>query len=93
MTISDLLDKKSRGIFSDDKILKCELIALDAKDGRILFDTLRHTRTHIDKFKNGEILSLWADMRSKGLGEWNNYFIPVMKCYVSHDSWKRGDAE
>lgn len=33
MIISDLLDKKARGIFIDDAVLKCELIALDAKYG------------------------------------------------------------
>lgn len=92
MTISDLLDKKVRGIFTDDKVLKCELIALDAKDGKVLFDTAKNKREYIEQYKAGEVTSLWADMRKRS-GAWNNYFVPVMKCYVSHDSWKEGEAE
>lgn len=88
MIISDLLDKKVRGIFTDDKILKCELVALDAKDGHVLFDTAKNKREYIEQFKAGEVLSLWADLRLRGLGEWNRYYVPIIKCYVSHDSWK-----
>ena len=91
MTISDLLDKKSRGIFMDDNILKCDLIALDAKDGKILFDTTKNKREYIEQFKSGEVLSLWADIISKRRGGYNNYFSPVIKCYVSHNSWKTED--
>lgn len=93
MTISDLLDKKARGIFTDDKVLKCELIALDAKTGKVLFDTVRHRREYIEQFKSGEVFSLWADVRKMNNGAWNTYFTPVMKCYVSHDSWKGGDPD
>ena len=93
MTISDLLDKKVRGIFTDDKVLKCELIALDAKTGKVLFDTVRHRREYIEQFKSGEVLSLWADVRKMNNGAWNTYFTPVMKCYVSHNSWKGGDEK
>ena len=93
MTISDLLYKKVRGIFSDDEVLKCELIALDAKDGKILFDTLKNKREYIEQYKTGEVIALWADIR-KGRGySWNVYFKPIMKCYVSHDSWKEGDEK
>ena len=92
MTVSDLLDKKVRGIFSDDKVLKCELIALDGKDGKILFDTDRNKREHINKYSSGEILSLWADVKLLR-GAFGDYFKPVMKCYVHHDSWKKGDDE
>ena len=93
MTISDLLDKKVRGIFSDDAVLKCGLIALDAKDGKVLFDTAKNKREYIEKFKTGEVVSLWADVQKKGGTGWNACFIPTMKCYVSHDSWKEGEAE
>lgn len=91
MTISDLLDKKVRGMFSYDKILKCDLIALDAKDGKVLFDTAKNKREYIEKFKTGEVVALWADIQKKGDTCWNPYFRPVIKCYVSHDSWKEGD--
>ena len=92
MTISDLLDKKTRGIFTDDAVLKCGLIALDAKDGKVLFDTEKNKREYIEQYKTGKVTALWADMRQRH-GAWDNYFVPVMKCYVSHDSWKGGEAE
>lgn len=88
MIISDLLDKQVRGIFTDDKVLKGDLIALDAKDGRILFDTSKNKKEYIEKFKTGQVLSIWADLRNRG-GEWNGYYAPVIKCYVSHDSLNR----
>lgn len=88
MIISDLLDKQARGIFTDDKVLKSDLIALDAKDGRILFDTSKNKREHIEQFKTGQVLSIWADLRRRGLGSWSGYYVPVIKCYVRHDSWK-----
>lgn len=78
---------KQKGIFKDDKALKGELVALDAKDGKILFDTRRNKTEHIEKYLTGEICSLWADVvlvRGVGFGD---YFKPIMKCYVYHDSW------
>lgn len=89
MTISDLLDKKVRGIFIDDKVLKCELIALDAKDGKILFDTAKNKGEYIEQFTSGEVISLWADVRKMNSGSWSSYFTPIIKCYVSHNSWKK----
>lgn len=95
MTVADLLDKKARGIFSDDMILKGELIALDSKDGKILFDTSKNKREYISKFSNGEIDFLWADVKHiKGIA-FGDYFKAVMKCYVIHNSWlaERSDDE
>lgn len=88
MTVADLLDKKARGIFSDDMILKGELIALDSKDGKILFDTSKNKREYISKFSNGEIDVLWADVKYiKGIAFGDYFFKAVMKCYVIHNSW------
>lgn len=91
MTISELINAR-RGLFTDDIILKGDLIALDAKDGKILFDTRRNKREHINSFANGEISSLWADVKPIR-GVYGNYFKPVIKCFVCHDSWKRGEEE
>lgn len=91
MKISDLLDNNVRGIYKDDKILKCDLIALDAKDGKILFDTAKNKREYIEQFNTGEIISLWADLRHRGIGSWNGYYVPIIKCYVHHDSWKENN--
>lgn len=92
MKVSDLLEKQTRGIFMDDVILKCPLIAMDAKDGKILFDTSKNKREYISQYLNGEILSLWADCKHiKGMA-YGDYFKPVMKCFILHNSWmKDGD--
>lgn len=89
MTIADLLEKREKGIFKDDKVLKCDLIALDAKDGKILFDTSRNKSELINGYSNGEVLSLWADCKLHR-GIYGDSFVPIMKCYVSHNSWERG---
>lgn len=77
MIISDLLDKQVG-----------ELIALDGKDGRILFDTSKNKREYIEQFKTGQVVAIWAELRHRGLDEWGGYYKPIIKCYVSHDSWK-----
>ena len=87
MTVADLLEKRQKGIFTDDKILKCELIALDGMTGRSLFDTRRSKKETITKYYSGEIISLWADVRWCK-STFGDYVMPVMKCYVAHDSWE-----
>ena len=44
MTINDLLGVNPHGIFKDDTVLKGDFIALDAKDGKVLFDTSRNKK-------------------------------------------------
>lgn len=88
MTIADLMEKRADGIFMDNPVLKCDLIAMDAMDGKILFDTYRNKKETIAKYSSGKVISLWADCRHiRGVG-FGDYFKAVMKCYVSHDSWK-----
>lgn len=50
MTIADLIEIKRDTPYVGDKALKCELIALDGKDGKMLFDTARNKREQIEKF-------------------------------------------
>lgn len=99
MTISDLIEERSEEIFRN-AILQCELIALDARDGKILFDTRKNKREYISKFLSGKVISIWADARRVEIGGYSDYFKPVMKCYVSHNSWiktadedNKGEAE
>ena len=87
MIVADLLEKKPKGLFVNDSILQCDLIALDGKDDKILFDTYRNKREHINKFLNGEIMDLWADVRPMRDCGFGSYYKPVMKCYVAHNSW------
>lgn len=89
MKVADLLETQINGIFADDKILKCPLIALDAKDGKILFDTSKNKREYINKYLTGEIISLWADCKHMRGLSYGDYFKPVMKCYISHNSWMK----
>ena len=86
MKVKDLIEKADT--LNDDVILKSALIALDAHNGRILFDTTKNKKIYIRKYLNGEILALWSDVRyCKGIG-YGDYFKPVTKCYVKHNSWE-----
>lgn len=92
MIISDLVDTKVRGALFDHELLKCGLVAHDAKDGKILFDTAKNKREYIEQYKTGEVVALWADTQRRA-NPYGSYYVPVIKCYVSHDSWKGGEAE
>lgn len=96
MTIADLIEIKRNTPFVGEKALKCELIALDGKTGKILFDTSRNKREQIEKYFDGEVIALWADVKlQKGIA-YGDYILPVMKCYVSHNSWEKhtkGESE
>lgn len=87
MTIADLIYQKDDGLYITDALLKGTLIALDAKDGKILFDTTKNKSEYIAKYAHGKVDCLWADVR-KVESVFGDYFKPVTKCYVLHDSWK-----
>lgn len=94
MILSEIMDKQPGKYFEEDPILECELIAYDGKDGKILFDTSKNKKDYIEKYKSGKIISLWADAKIvKGYGFCGVLYKPVIKCYISHDSWKKGDGE
>lgn len=93
MKLAELMDKNPRSIFANEIIFKGDMVALDGKNGKKLFDTRVNKREYVNKFMNAEVISLWADVRLiKGIG-FGDYFRPVMKCYLSHDSWKESDGE
>ncbi len=93
MKISDLLVEIEEQFGFKEKPLKCDLIALDGKTGKILFDTSRNKKEYVEKYHDSEISCLWADVRLvRGCG-FMDYFRPVMKCYVKHDSWLEESAE
>lgn len=93
MTVAELLSIKARGIFVDDGqvIFHGDLIALDGMTGRILFDTHRSKKETIKKYSSGEVIALWADIKSIE-NPFGDYIMPVMKCYVAHDSWKKQEV-
>ena len=84
MLVADLIGK-SEPYGYPDTVAKARVIALDAKKGQ-LFDTGKNRPEYIEQFMKGVIVSLWADFVRVG-----NLIDPVIKIYVSHDSWKRGE--
>lgn len=86
MKVADLL-KKTDSVFSS-RICSERLIAYDAMNGNILFDTKRNTKAHVEKFFNGTVVSLWPDTLPNK--RWESCIRLVLKCYVTHGSWEGG---
>ena len=91
MTLKDLIEVEEHA-WQNDAILKGEIIALDGRDGKVLFDSRRNKKEHIQKYLDGKIISLWADARRVDI-PFGAHFIPVIKVYLSHGSWKDGESE
>lgn len=91
MKLKDLLEVEP-GVWQSRPIFEGEIIALDGRDGKVLFDSRRNKQEHIQKYREGKVIMLWPDVRcvKVALG---NHFVPVMKCYLSHDSWKEDETE
>lgn len=70
------------------KINQSALIAMDGKDGKILFDTERNKEETCRKYDDGIIIAMWADIRTNNKNGFQYFYRPVIKCYVSHNSWK-----
>ena len=90
MLVADLVGK-SEYYGYPRTVAKARVIALDAGNCSILFDTMRNKPEYIDQFMKGEIVSLWADVVHIGSLGSIVHLDPVIKIYVSHDSWKRGE--
>lgn len=88
MKVADLLAEPKESW--NPKLCHGRVIALDAKDGRVLFDTERNKRNHIERFFNGEVTTLWGDVIVKE-AEFTSRVCPVLKCYVTHGSWEGGE--
>ena len=69
--------------------VKGRLIALDAANGKILFDTRQHKSDYIAKFNNGIVLCIFADAKKRNGHGFGDFFEPVISCYVSNESWLR----
>ena len=91
MKLSELLEIKKEDYFPQ-KHLNSDLIALDGKDGKVLFDTRRNKKEHIEQYMSGDVLSLWTDMVIYK-SVFGDYCKAIMKCYISHDSWLRDTKE
>lgn len=60
MVLADLMDINPKSIFTDDVILEGDVIALDAKSGKKLFDTRINKREYINKFMGAEVVLAMA---------------------------------
>lgn len=89
MIVGDLIKKRKDGLYLD-KILKCDLIAIDRKSGHILFDTSKNKLEFIEKYYNAEIDCLWADTKQCHNNIWGDYVIPVVKCYIKKEVQNAG---
>jgi hypothetical protein len=94
MIVADILAIHKRDVLRTEKtiVFHSDLIAMDGKTGRILFDTHRSKKETITKYSSGEVIALWADVKSIE-NPFGDYIMPVMKCYVAHDSWKKQEVE
>ena len=94
MTVADILAIHKRDVLRTGKtiVFHSDLIAMDGQTGRILFDTHRNKKETIKKYSSGEVIALWADVKSIE-NPFGDYIMPVMKCYVAHDSWKKQEVE
>ena len=93
MKVSDLMKPKMNKYgLEDSKILQSNrVIALDGKDGKILFDTYKNKSAYIEKYMSAEVISIWASNKERGsyCGYSGTYFQPCTMLYLSHDSWQK----
>lgn len=66
---------------------RCNIIAYNGRDGKILFDTSKNKKEYVDKYNKGEVLCIWADMKQFD-NVFGGYYKPVIKCYITNESWK-----
>ncbi len=88
MKVADLLAEPKESW--ELKLCYGRVIALDAMNGKVLFDTWKNKRKHIEKFFDGEVTALWGDVVVKET-EFTSQICPVLKCYVTHGSWEGGE--
>ena len=87
MRVGELLDRKQNEYSTYSDLVVSRVIALDAKDGKVLFDTSRNKKEFVEKFYRGVVIHIWADVSVTNTCSYDPYIRPVIKIYVSHRSW------
>ena len=84
LTVADLLEDR-RDISSRSTMFHGRMIAKDAGDGKIVFDTRRHKQEYISRFYGDTVCSMWVEMREiwKPAGFMASYEA-VLCCYIHH---------
>lgn len=66
------------------KILQGRLIARDARDGSIVFDTNTNLKEYIDKYDDVEVLDIWSEIKIKKNIGFGNAAEPAILIYIKH---------
>lgn len=73
-------------------ISESEIVALDGKDGKTLFDSRQNRREYIEKYNNGKVLHIWSGIRTKRGDDFYATVSAVLMLYVSHNSWLESEV-
>lgn len=91
MKVRDLLEVQKDEGWITNTICKSRVIALDAKDGKILFDTYKNKSEYVEKFFDGDVSALWSDIKTDVSMGYGNLYKGVVMLYLRHGSWEGQD--
>lgn len=80
--VKDLLSQRPEDFHGET--IQSPLIALSGADGKVLFDTRRHSKEYIEKYMDEEVIALWASVKTKEQ-YYQCHMLPVLKCYLYID--------
>lgn len=66
------------------------IIAKNAYNGKVLFDSRKNNKKYIEKYHNGIVLHIWADIGSTSYDK--TCYSGVIKCYVRNESWLNNEV-
>lgn len=84
LTVGDLLEER-KDYYSKSTMFNGRVIARNAFDGRIRFDTRNNKREFVATFFDYSVRAMWVEMRE--VLKPNGYictYEPVLCCYISH---------
>ncbi len=87
MKVRDLLEAQKDNVWGTNTICKSRVIALDAKDGKILFDTYKNKSEYVEKFFDGDVSALWSDIKTDISMGYGDLYKGVVMLYLKHMSW------
>lgn len=66
------------------------IIAINAYNGKVLFDSRKNNKKYVEKYYNGIVLHIWADIGSTSYDK--TCYSGVIKCYVRNKSWLNNEV-
>ena len=67
------------------------IIAINAYNGKVLFDSRKNNKKYVEKYYNGIVLHIWADIGSTSYDK--TCYSGVIKCYVRNKSWLNNEVK